>query len=80
MSIRKAISQRIMLLCAEQNLSVNGLARKAAIPPSTLKNIINGVSKNPGSVTIKKICDGLEISIIEFYNDKLFQNLELEIK
>ena len=80
MTIREAISQRLLGLCSERNISINALALMSAVPPSTLKNIISGVSKNPGSVTIKKLCDGLDITIIEFYDHKLFANLEPEIK
>jgi len=61
-------------------MAVNALARISAVPPSTLKNIVNGVSKNPGVVTIKKICDGLDVDIIEFFNTKEFRELEQEIK
>lgn len=80
MGIREAIAQRLIGLSMERNISINALARISAVPPSTLKNIINGVSKNPGSVTIKKLCDGLEISIIAFYDHPLFRNLEQEIQ
>ena len=61
-------------------MTVNALARLSAVPPSTLKNIINGGSKNAGVVTIKKLCDGLEISLREFFNDDIFDDIEQEIK
>lgn len=80
MNIRELVVKRILELCKRNNLSINGLATIAAVPPSTLKNIINGESKNPGIVTIKKLCDGLNISIIEFFNTSEFENLEQEIK
>ena len=80
MGIYDIIVKRILELCEEKNLSINGLATLAAVPPSTLKNILNGASKNPGIVTIKKLCDGLDISIIEFFNTLYFENLEQEIK
>lgn len=79
MNMRKAVAQRILMLCAQRNLAINKLARLSAVPPSTLKNIVNGVSKNPGTVTIKKLCDGLEIGVIEFFDHELFRNLEQEI-
>lgn len=62
----------------QRNLSLNGLARLAAVPPSTLKNIIYGKSKNPGVVTLKLLCDGMGISITEFFNSPLFSELEIE--
>lgn len=80
MNTRRAVSERILQLCEEQKLSVNGLSRISAVPPSTLKNIINGGSQNAGVVTIKKICDGLEISLFEFFNTDVFKSLEQEIK
>ena len=80
MDTRSAVAQRLLLLCEERNLAVNALARSAAVPPSTLKNIINGVSKNPGVVTIKKLCDGLDITLGEFFSTKEFDALEQEIR
>ena len=62
----------------QRNLSLNGLARLAAVPPSTLKNIIYGKSKNPVVVTLKLLCDGMGISITEFFNSPLFSELEIE--
>ncbi len=61
-------------------MAINALARSAAVPPSTLKNIVNGVSKNPGIVTIKMLCDGLDISLIEFFDTDEFRDLEQEIR
>ena len=76
MTTRECVANRIIELCRERNMTINGLARLSALPPSTLKNIVNGVSQNPGIVTIKKLCDGLEISVREFFDDPLFENLE----
>ena len=67
MIAREAVAERILELCKERNMTVNGLALSAAVPPSTLKNILYGVSKNPGIVTIKMLCDGLDISLPEFF-------------
>ena len=77
---RRAIANRLLELCEEKRLSVNALARISAVPPSTLKNIINGGSKNAGIVTLKKLCDGLEISLYDFFNTETFKTLEQEIK
>ena len=76
----EAVAHRIEELCAENNITINGLATKAAVPPSTVKNIIYGVSKNPGVVTIKMLCDGLDISIQDFFDSPLFADLEQEIE
>ncbi len=80
MDTRKAVANRLLQLCEEKNLSVNALARISAVPPSTLKNIINGDSQNAGIVTLKKLCDGLEISLFDFFNTDIFKTLEQEIK
>ncbi len=80
MNTRKAVADRLLELCEQKNLSVNALARTSAVPPSTLKNIINGGSQNAGIVTIKKLCDGLEISLFDFFDTETFKTLEQEIK
>lgn len=80
MNTRKAVANRLLELCEERKLSVNALARISAVPPSTLKNIINGGSLNAGIVTLKKLCDGLEISLYDFFNTETFKTLEQEIK
>lgn len=80
MKTKQAVRQRIRDLIKENNLTINGLAYASGMPPTTLKNILSGVSKNPGIVTIKIICDGLGISLIEFFDCELFRNLEQEIE
>lgn len=79
MDTRKAVAERIVSLCQERNIAINALARIAAVPPSTLKNLVNGGSKNPGIVTIKKLCDGLDISLSVFFDTDVFRSLEQEI-
>lgn len=74
----KQVSLRIQQLCAAHGYNINSLARKAGIPPTTLKNIIYGNSRNPGIITIKLLCDGLEISLYDFFDTDSFKNLELE--
>ena len=68
MEIDMAIKNRILELCRERNLSINHLANLSGLSPSTIKNILDGQSKAPGIITIKKICDGLEISLEEFFS------------
>ena len=80
MDTREAVANRILGLCKERGMAVNALARQSAVPPSTLKNIVNGVSKNPGVVTIKLLCDGLGIDLIDFFDSTEFKGLEQEIK
>ena len=80
MTMRECVANRIVKLCQERNMAINALARSAGIPPSTVKNILNGASKNPSVVTIKMICDGLGISLIEFFDTDEFRELEQEIR
>lgn len=80
MQTRECVAKRIVELCAKNNMSFRQLAYAAAVPPTTIMNILNGKSKNPGIVTIKKICDGLNISLIEFFDTEEFGLLEQEIQ
>jgi transcriptional regulator with XRE-family HTH domain len=75
-----AVKERLISLCKARNLSFNALAYLSAVPPSTVKGILYSQSKNPGIVTLKKLCDGLEISLIEFFDTEAFHNLEQEIR
>ena len=78
MDTRNQVSLRIQQLCAAHGYNINSLARKAGIPPTTLKNIVYGSSHNPGIVTIKLICDGLEISLYDFFDADSFKQAEME--
>ena len=75
-----AVKNRLMKLCEERKMSIHKLAMESAVPPSTIKNILYGKSINPGIVTLKMLCDGLNISLIEFFDAEEFKNLEQEIK
>ena len=68
MNTQEAIAFRIIQLCKEKGLTPNGISNIAAVPQSTVKSILNGESKNPGAVTIKKLCDGFEITLGEFFS------------
>ena len=80
MTIAEACRIRIEQLCSERNITLNKLAIISGITQSTLNNIISGRNKSATVSTIKKICDGIEISIIEFFTSPLFEDLEQEIK
>lgn len=80
MGIYEATIRRIRELCKERDITPNGLSYAAGISQSTIKSILNGESVNPGIVTIKKICDGFNITIGEFFNTEEFNSLEQEIK
>ena len=80
MNTRETIAQRILQLCKERGLTPNGISNIAAVPQATVKSILNGESKNPGTVTIKKLCDGFDITLGEFFSTPEFDALEQEIK
>ncbi len=80
MDTREVVAYRILQLCEERKVTPNGISYIAGIPQSTVKSILNGESKNPGTVTIKKLCDGFEITLGEFFSTSEFDNLEQEIK
>jgi len=75
-----AVKNRILELCQQKHITINKLATEAGMTPSTLKSILYGNSKNPGIVTIKLLCDGLGISLNQFFDADVFKSLEQEIK
>ena len=80
MNTQEAVANRIRQLCKERGLTPNGISTLSAVPQATVKSILNGESKNPGIVTIKKLCDGFEITLSEFFSTAEFDSLEQEIK
>jgi len=75
-----AVKNRIIQLLGEKNMSIHKLAIESAVAPSSVKNIIYGKSKNPGIVTLKMLCDGFGITLIEFFDTEEFKTLEQEIR
>lgn len=75
-----AVKNRILMLCGDRGMSINKLATVCALPPSSIKNILYGKSQNPKLLTIKMICDGLDITLGEFFSTPEFDGLEQEIK
>ena len=80
MNTAHVIAYRIRQLCEENHITPNGLSNLSAVPQSTIKSILNGESQNPGTVTIKKLCDAFEITLGEFFSTPEFDALEQEIK
>ena len=80
MSIGEAVRLRILELCTENSITVNKLATISGLTQSTLNNIVGGRNNSTTISTIKKICDGLDISVSEFFDSVLFSQLEQEIK
>ena len=80
MDTYQTVKNRILVLCGEKGITINKLATESGIAPSTIKNILYGKSVNPGIVTLKKLCDGMDISLTDFFDTKEFSELEQEIK
>lgn len=76
MNAKEAVARRIQELCVQRGLAINALANLCGVPPSTIYSMLNAKSQNPGIISIQKICDGLEISVREFFDDPLFENLD----
>ena len=80
MKTKQAVIERILELCREQDITPNALSYRAGVPQSTVKSILNDESQNPGIVTLKKLCDGFNISLADFFNTDTFRSLEQEIE
>ena len=80
MTIGEAVRQRILQLCGRKNISVNKLCTLSGVTQSTINNNINGRNNSMTVSTLKKLCDGMGISIQEFFNSEIFCNLEQEVK
>ncbi len=80
MNTKEAVAKRILKLCEEKKIAVNALANMAGVSPSTIYSMLNEKSQNPGVVSLKKLCDGLEISLREFFDDEIFDDIEQEIR
>lgn len=80
MTTSKAIAERLLELCKERGITVNRLSTDSAVRQSTVNDIVNGNTKNAGIITIKKLCDGLNISLADFFDTAVFRSLEQEIK
>ena len=80
MNTTDAVRDRILRLCEECGTSINRLATVSALPPSSIKNILYGKSRNPKLLTIKLICDGLDITLGQFFSTPEFDGLEQELE
>ena len=75
-----AVRNRILQLCGQRDMTINRLATVSALPPSSIKNILYGKSQNPKILTIKLLCDGLSITLGEFFSTPEFDALEQELQ
>ena len=79
MTVGIAVKERILQLCKERNLSINKLSTISGVTQSTVNNIISGRNNSTTVSTIKKLCDGCEITLGEFFSTPEFDGLEQEI-
>lgn len=80
MNIGEAVKLRILELCKQNHITINKLSTISGLTQSTLNNIVSGRNNSATVSTVKKICDGLEISIVDFFTSDLFNHLEQEIR
>ena len=80
MTIAEATVKRLLELCSERNITINKISNISVITQSTVSDIVNGTTTNTGIVTIKKLCDGFDISVRAFFDSPLFDDLEQEVR
>ena len=78
MKLSEAMSRKLNRICIEKNISINKLASMSCLTQSTVQNIVDGNNRNPKTLTIVRICDGLGISLKDFFDDKVFDNIDRE--
>ena len=79
MRMKDAIVHRFQALCRERAIRYNELATLSGVTPSTVYSMMDERRRDVSVVTVKKLCDGLGISVPEFFSDPIFEDLEQEI-
>ncbi len=79
MNISEAVAERILELCKQNNITVNKLSTISGVTQSTVNDIVNHKAKNIGIITIKKLCDGFDLTITDFFDNDIFRSLEQEL-
>lgn len=80
MSVKDIVVKRFVQLCNERNITMNELANISGVTPSTAYSMLDENRRDISILTIKKFCDGLEITLGDFFSTDDFDNLEQEIK
>lgn len=80
LQIKEAVVLRMKNICTDMNITYNELAVRAGLTPSTVYSMMDSRRKDLSVITLKKLCDGLDMTITEFFNDDIFKSLEQEIK
>ncbi len=79
MNAKEAVEKRIIDLINDKDITINGLAYKAGVSPSTIYSMLNQKSQNPGVVSIQRICEGLDITLREFFDCEIFDDIEQDM-
>lgn len=79
MLIKDAITLRFKNICTEKNIKYNELAVRSGVTPSTVYSMMDDRRRDLSVITLKKLCDGLDMTITEFFDDDIFRNLEQEM-
>ncbi len=80
MSVKDVVAERFKKLCEERNIKINELANISGVTPSTAYSMMDSSRRDVSIITIKKFCDGLEMTLGEFFSVQEFDDLEQEIK
>lgn len=80
MQIKEAIVKRIKNICLERGMKCNELATRSGVTPSTVYSMLDPSRRDLSVITVKKLCDGLDMTITEFFDDDIFRTLEQEIQ
>ena len=80
MTVKDAVAERFRCLCLENNIKPNELANRSGVTPSTVYSLLDKRRRDVSIITIKKLCDGLGITIQDFFHSDLSSNLEQEVK
>ena len=79
MKIKDAVVERLLQVCNERDIVPNELAVRSGVTPSTVYSLIQPVRKDMSVITLKKLCDGLDMSLAEFFDSSIFTAVEQEI-
>ena len=80
MKVKDIVALRFSEICKERGIKLNELANASGVTPSTVYSMMDESRRDVSITTIKKLCDGLEITLIEFFDTKEFRALEQEIQ
>lgn len=80
MGVKEAVVARFRSICEQRNMKINELATSSGVTPSTAYSMFDDSRHDISIVTIKRFCDGLDVSLKDFFDSEEFDNLEQEIK